>query len=656
MRMLATDAILSGMKLQRKVIVITLFCAAVLWLAGPPGHFLVILPLLLCGPGYLVERWLPQTPPVLPWVRPTLWIGLSLSLIALLYQWVTFVAVSLTPPLLAGLTGSCALGVLWCVWRGRAAVPVEGQAASPLPAHHPSWLATGALLAILALTLGTRFSQIRELALPPWVDSVHHGLMIRVAAERGQVPYSLRPYLPVDQLPYHWGYHVFTATVMRLTDLSLPLVMLWEGQILNALHAFTCAALAAYLWRRPLAGVVAALVVGLISIMPAFYLSWGRYTQLTGLLLLPGLIIAWRTALLTSSRRWWGCVALLVAGLSLIHFRVLIFALCFLMVSGLVWASNRPGGMVFARFWCAAVAAGLALGLTAPWLWVLVTRMLLPAVDQPESLVGTESYNAVSRGLLWAGQNRMLIALTLLGAGWGVLRRSLVAVEQVGWVLAVVALANPQFVGLPYFWLITNDAVVISLFLPIAVLLGGGAVWLQDRLEHWWQRRMLIRWSGAAALSLLAIWGTYSLRNVINPVTVFATPADATALEWVATHTPPDARFLINATAWFTDVYRGSDGGWWLLPLTGRWTSTPPILYRYGPPDYVRETYERSKKIQSFQAEQMPELEQLIAAEQITYIYLGTQPGALTPEVFRDNPAFEPVYERDGVTILAVRR
>ena len=32
--------------------------------------------------------------------------------------------------------------------------------------------------------------------------------------------------MPVDQLPYHWGYHVFMAAVMQLTGLALGQAML----------------------------------------------------------------------------------------------------------------------------------------------------------------------------------------------------------------------------------------------------------------------------------------------------------------------------------------------------------------------------------------------------------------------------------------------
>src|SRR5262249_44801224 len=130
-------------------------------------------------------------------------------------------------------------------------------------------------------------SQIADLALPPWVDSLHHALLVRIVTETGRIPLSLQPYLPVDESPYHWGYHVMLGAATQLSGLDLPRALLWGGQILNALSALSVCGLAALLWRSRLAGLVAAICTGLLSIMPAYYLSWGRYTQLTGMLLLP---------------------------------------------------------------------------------------------------------------------------------------------------------------------------------------------------------------------------------------------------------------------------------------------------------------------------------------------------------------------------------
>jgi hypothetical protein len=705
--------------LYRKLIVLAIFGAGVAWLAGPAGRLLVVLPLLLFGPGYLAERAVLQVPHSSAFLRPAVWLGLSLSIVVLIYEWTTAFGLALSAPALALLAAACALGLIWQLW---AAARTGIQLNAPTPTGDQRlgerfrWSAASgwwsiALLAIFALTLWTRFFQIRDLVLPNWVDSIHHALLIRVAAERGQAPLSLRPYMPVDQIPYHWGYHVFVATAMRLAGLALPETMLWTGQVLNALHVLAVAALAAYLWRRPLAGVVAALVVGLLSIFPAYYVSWGRYTQLTGLLLLPPLIAVWLELLRAPARRLAIVLALLLAGLSLIHFIVLVFALCFMAASGIAWAVGARRAAIRSGLLYLAGSGMLALALAGPWLWGLGARALLRLGNgqaKPLAVVGGD-YFALDPSLLWAGHNRLLIGFALLAALWGVRKRVHVVVVQLIWLAALFVLANPWLVllvlplagvmllvwglarrrrllvlvgaamllpnpllidSLPYLALINTESVLISLFLPIGVLLGGGATMVWEWLERW--RRMGQQddrptaharrwWLSAArvasmlALGGLALAGAWDLRDVVNRRTVLATPADIAALAWAAEHTPQDARFLINATPWLA-TGRGADGGWWLLPLAGRWTSTPAVLYDYGQAEYVRETRARTQQVIDFRAGQEQAIYQLIDRDQIGYIYLGPNSKPLTTAAFPINAGFEKIYERDGVTIFAVHR
>lgn len=668
----------------RKLFLVLLCCAVVAWFAGAAGRMLVVLLLLLFGPGYLFERACPFPRPAAPLVLPALWLGLSISLVGLLYTWTTLLGIALSPLPLTVLAAACGGAVVWQVWRTS---PADVQ----FPRYH-LWL--WGWLALFVLSVGVRFVQIQNLALPPWVDSVHHALLIRVAAEQGLAPYSLRPYLPVDNLPYHWGYHVFMAAVMQLSGLALPQVMLWGGQILNALHVLTCAALANSFWRRPLAGVVAGLVVGLISIMPAYYVSWGRYTQLTGLLLLPALAMCWHSWLVTPARTTWLHTTILLAGLSVIHFRVLVLALALMAAIAVVWAlQQHRWHSIGARLLGAVGMATAAVALALPWLWQLAQRRLAPALHDATALIGGGSYNELNEGLLWAGQNRLLLALALLAAFWGVFRRSRAAAVFLCWVGMLAVIANPWLLGylLPmlgillaagsisqrqpllmlisgvlllcnpllmtfhYLWLITNDVVVISLFIPFGLCIAGGACFLYAWLQRTFPTApTLLAYGLAGVLAALAIWGTWNAQDVINPVTVFATPADAAAIAWVDTHTPPDARFLINATGWFSHVDRGADGGWWIMPLTGRWTTTPPAIYEYGAPDYVQQVFALSREIAGFQPGQEQSLYQLILREHITHIYLGSQSGAITPASFANNAAFRQVYQRDGVTILEV--
>jgi hypothetical protein len=669
-------------------------------LAGPAVRIWVILPLMLFGPGYLLERAYPALPDPPAFVRPALWLGLSLSLIGLLYEWATLAGVRLTTPLLIVLASIVGLAVTWSLWR-------DARATTARELIAPT---TVVFLAIFGLAFWTRLVEIQDLALPPWVDSVHHALMIRVAAEQGQAPYSLRPYLPVDNLPYHWGYHVFSAAVMQLSGVALPQVMLWGGQMLNALHVLACAALASYVWRKPLAGIVAGLVVGLISIMPAYYLSWGRYTQLTGLLMLPALVILWHAGLRAPSRRVVLYTALLLAGLCIVHFRILIFALGLAGAVAIVWALAVDYGPLRAGLKFILQSAFLGIALSGPWLWLIAGRALVPAFDQPVLQLGEDGYNTLNQDLLWAGQNRMLIALALAAALWGLRRRARPAIEQVAWVGALVVLANPWLASyllpaagasvvcyglsyrrplvacfgapllllnpallhLPYLRLIPNDIVAISLFIPIGVLLGGAAAALSARLNHPTPiptstdehlrfsglgsrvSGLGSRFAGALLLAFVALWGAWNLRSVVNPATVFATPADAKAIAWAAEHTPADARFLINATKWLPGVERGADGGWWLLPLTGRWTSTPPAIFTYAAPDDVRAIQQRSQIVADFRPGQERAIYDLIDREQITHVYLGAQPGLLKSALFANPPGFETIYNEDGVIILAV--
>lgn len=699
---------LTALTTGRRVLLAALACAAALWLAGPAARLLPAMALVVLAPGFLVERLLPGPQPH-PLARFALWIGLGLGLVPLLYQWLWALGLPLTDGLLAVIAGMLGLGATGMAWRDLGALPATDQAdretgsRGTTPIGAPGLLVSlspgcfwSLLALIVALTVWTRFEQIRGLALPAWVDSVHHALLVRVAVETQGAPLSLAPFMPIEQLPYHWGYHVLAATLLRLSGLGLPETMLWSGQLLNALHAPLAGALALVLWRRPGAAIGAALVAGLISTMPAYYVSWGRYTQLTGLLLLPGLALAWDRGLAGGrGAGWhWASAGLLLAGLSLIHVRALAFALALLAAQSLVAMAGLSRRELRAPA-IGAARAGLVAGLlAAPWLLLLASRALLPAVSRPSSLVLEGGYNILNLAILWVGHNRWLAALALLALLWGLWRRVPGAAVLALWVGALLAMANPRLLGYllpalgiglliagllgrrwnlglvgvaalaggpwllrtPSTWLLNNDAVVISLFLPLSAAIGGGADGLlvaARAARTPLLRRVAPALAGVAVVGV-AVWGAWQLRSVLNENTVLATPADRAAVEWAAANTPPDARFLINATPWLGVADRAVDGGWWLLPLAGRWTSTPPALFTYGPPDYVQATIARAQALAAYRPGGEEAIVELIRRDGIDYLYFGSKPGALLPERFQHLPGFSVVYNEGGVTILAV--
>ncbi len=144
-----------------------------------------------------------------------------------------------------------------------------------------------ALLVIFLFALGLRLSTVRDLAVPAWVDPVHHTTIARLIVEQGAYPESYDPFVSATTASYHPGFHATVAALHWLTGLELDRAMLLLGQILNALIVPAIYLLTTSLTRSRKAGLFSALIAGFMTPMPAYYTSWGRYTQLAGLLALP---------------------------------------------------------------------------------------------------------------------------------------------------------------------------------------------------------------------------------------------------------------------------------------------------------------------------------------------------------------------------------
>lgn len=623
-----------------------LLLALALWLSGPIGRLLVGGVVVLFAPGYLLWSALGDTIRLPRLAASALWLGLSLSLIPLAFLWASTLGLRLTPTVLQLQAVGLVLLAYWCWQRSRPAVRL------------PLWL-LGGLSLVLGLTGLTRLVEIRGLTMPLWVDSVHHTLLVRVIGETGQIPRSLTPYMPVENLVYHWGYHTVAAAWRGVADLPLAQAVLWSGQILNALIALVMYGLGAVVLRSPRGGLLAGGVAGLLSLMPAYYVTWGRYTQLTGLLLLACLLI---TSIKLSERATfsWPLVvltAVLLAGLMLIHYRVLVFYAAFMLPYALVLLVQRPlrlGGLV-ARF---AAASSLAALLAGPWVLIMLRQIIVPFARAPGALEGSQSYNTLDWSLVNAGNAETLYIIAGAGCALALVLRQWRVLAMAGWIGAMFLVANPTVLGLPPTWFINNHSVTITLFMPVAVLVAACV----NQLMRWvveWLPRPTRRW-GRAALAVamigVALHGAWQLRSVVNPVTVLALPEDLPALEWVANNTPDDARFLVNTTAWLNGAYRGTDAGWWLLPLANRWVSTPPALYIYGSPEYKQAVEVLNQRVAALKPEAPADLMQLIRDERITHIFVGKQQGGpLKVDLLLSDPAFTPIYEQDGVTIFAVR-
>ena len=251
-------------------------------------------------------------------------------------------------------------------------------------------LLTGAALKILAA---------RDLAFLPWVDSSHHALITAVMAKTGQAVYSYEPYLSVNAALYHYGYHSLTSSLLLMTGIDSADLHLQFHQLISAFIPLTVYTAATAINKRRGSGVVAAFLVAIAFFFPAYYLSWGRSTQLSGMVILAVLIAQTWQLLENPSWRKGGIVSILASGLFLVHFRVLLLYAPFAVILAL-WAWRKRGTPIF-------LAAGLGTGcLVLPRLLILLRQTSADFLFSSEG-----GYNAFPISYIQTGWERYFIGL-----------------------------------------------------------------------------------------------------------------------------------------------------------------------------------------------------------------------------------------------------
>lgn len=537
-------------------------------------------------------------------------------------------------------------------------------------------LALVALGGIFLATLFVRFAMVRDLSGPAWVDPVHHALISRLIQTSGQIPATFWPYASTPSVNYHTGFHVTAAVFTWLTGLDNADSLFIFGQLLNA--AAVCAAflLARDLTGSRLAGLVAALVTGFATPMPAYYTSWGRYTHLTGILILPvGFVLVRslyrreasqnttdpiKSASETRQTGWAAILlaAIAVAGLFLVHTRVAIFLfgllLADLLTTGLLtnWKKFRPWSHI--RLTPLLIAMGTAALLALPTLYPVLTR-LLPERTTEWSQVATIEPVQLSWRYITTGLGKLTLGIGLLGCLLAVFRRLRVALILFFWVGIMFVSANLVRLGLPFKLPVSNDSVLITLFLPTAVAVGVLFVEIFHLLDqlNWKAGRVLAR-VGFLALVILTIYlGSRSLIPIINPVTVYLRMGDRQAAEWITDNLPPDARFLINPAPWGYGVYVGADGGYWVSPLTGRETFPPTLLYAHGSRETISQINQAASGL--FESIKDPQATaEFMRSHGLDYIFLGARGGPISASSLLHSESFEIIYHEEGVWIFRV--
>jgi hypothetical protein len=598
--------------------------------------------LSVCGillPGSAVLVWLSDRRR--SWVEGlALAFGLGLSIIALGALLGRITGVRFTLPLLAVCEAFfAAIGIFGLIRRrDRLRIPPCG-----------GWEI--AALILLAVLLALRFYQARELALPAWVDSVHHAFLVRIFLERGGIPADLQPWIP-GAFYYHYGFHAAAAVFSAFSGLPPDRTILIFGQILNAAIALSAYRLSMALRVDRRRALLVFALVGFVAQMPAFYLSWGRYTLLAGLVLLPlGMAEAIEFAARAPRRGTALRLAVLTAGLLLTHYlAALLLAVFLLLTGGYVLLSRRRRG----RFAGLAFSIGAGTALALPWLIPMIrSSTVAVGVDVVASQSAADAmyfaeYAAYIWKLLGPVRNHLLLGAGLLAALAALFRRGPLRILTV-WGLILGLQTLPWGLRIEPF---RPDHLAIMLFLPAAILAADGFVLLADGLNRI-APLLHPRFFFAGAASALCVIGLWQTRDIVSGATVFAGADDREAVLWAGANTPADAVFLINTTPWQAGLYRGVDGGWWLPALAGRRTILPPMLYSFSDREFIDRTNALAAEVSGLQGCSTA-FWRIVREQGVTHLFIKEGIGSLQPKDLEFCRGVEEIFRTGSVRIYRI--
>jgi hypothetical protein len=410
--------------------------------------------------------------------------------------------------------------------------------------------------------------------------------------------------------------------------------------------------------------------------MPAFYVNWGRYTQLAGQTVLLAVCVVWMALLDKAIRRPFALKAvvrlllltvLLTTGLALTHYRVALFAACFVLAYAAYLLITQTGRLrtFITLGGTGLIASIVTLGMLTPWLLNLRTgKLLLIGNKFATEDIGSTQTNSLPPlsdiFTFYGGPYVMILALLgLILLLWQHQWRALVLVV---WSGLVWLITNPYLIGLPGAGVITNFAVLIAGYLVFAPLAGAAISSLLALTTHRLPGMHTLTYAQFLLIPVLLIWRLPYAQEIIAPEYQLFTPADAEAMTWIRQEVAPDAKFFVNSfTAYSGTLYAGSDGGWWLPFMTGRTSNLPPITYgsEVGlEPGYYADVNATNAAVQQH-ALDSPEAAAILRAEGYRYLYDGpaaSPPGEyIDPTVLAQSPLYDLVYDSDGVTIWRVK-
>jgi hypothetical protein len=619
--------------------------------------------------------------------------GTSLAIYPVLLLWTDLIGVHLGA-LYAWLPA--AAGTLIILWRNRStlsrirpkSVKIDEEISrrnslTEYANNFEAWLPDVLFLVLLILIIAVRFWHIRNLDAPMWGDSYQHTMIAQLFVDNAGLFTNWEPYVPYYSLTVHFGFPVTAALISWLTSMPILKATLITGQILNVMAVVTLVPLAARFGaKNRWTGIGVLLVAGLLSLMPAFYVNWGRYAQLAGLVILP--VALWALWDLGGSPQETGdkrtlsnqliailLTGTLIAGMALSYYRMVFYLVFFTIAWSLVWGvikwKKRVDLWVKAVFTLVGIAAA-SLTFILPWV-LRVSGSNLAGVVAAGISIGSTLEWVLADFQVWR-EITTYVPTFLLIAGtfalvWAAIRRRWVVFILPLWMLLLTLYIGGQLINLPGANLMQSFAILISLYIPIGLIIG----WLIDDsvLLIDMQKSNLRTITIPIILVCLGLWGALNLRSIPQPETyALIRRTDMHAMSWIRENIPPGDRILVEGfTINNASSAVGSDAGWWISLLAERENSMPPQYALMNevslPADYSEQVVNLTAALENTNLDTQKALG-VLCDHNISHIYIGQGQGKIRlggqqlfwPQEFEDSRHYELIYHQDRVYIFSI--
>ncbi len=624
-------------------------------------------------PGFLFLEIVKLDKDLTFWEKLGLSCSLSLSFYPLLFLWGYIVRLSSIP--LYALLPLCLLSMLFLLKlilkrNFRRLSPRKEKLWKKLNFKDKAIGLSLIFFASLILLFFVRWLAIRGKVAPSWGDSVHHALIIKLILEKGGLFQTWEPYAPLASLTYHFGLHADAAVWAWLAGQSAHRALLWAGQFVNGLAVLALLPLCIRWCGRRSSIWWAVLIAGFVFPFPGYLVNYGRYTQLAGMVILPGIIFLTDKLLeeekqIKETRGQVLTLSLLISGLGLTHYRVL-------ALSGVAIATCLIIHFIAQKnyfFWWKRgkqilFALCLSILFILPWAFLLQKRIKIHSdvMDQ------TSWAKPLSDFWIWKQIGTYfphffwIIGAAILGLA--LIFRKKLAVFIFLWIGLSFTLMNFLLPDTNLRNnLFSNDTLLFCLYLPLSLLFGwlGEAIWGLTK-----RRKLLFQFILGCLYTILLIFGVFFQAKIINPFFEMVTVNDIEAFRWIRQNTSINSKFLINGAIIYDGrSIAGSDGGWWLSYFTGRQTSIPPFVYNVeslSPGIDRNYFFLLGQKIKEVRSEASL-LRDVLEQAHIEYIFLGEkrgrvsfEPGELIPEqCLRGKNEFQLVFQKGKAQVWKVK-